>query len=527
MARKSINIGTPNNNDGDLVRDAFSKSEDNFIELYDIEHNNFIRIIDIDTVDLLGGVVSEGSVAKYLNELGVEVSAIEIIAFNFSTRETIPEPPAPEPIVNPYEPPVEDQYLDDSIDLILSYANLEETEVDFNWGNNGDTNIVGYRLFYTNIDSGQTYSYPATNRTIALTYHAINLINNTNYSAYLIAYGNVSGDEKISNTVTFKTPTTYIAPTTPEIHLVDKTDTTINLAWSVNSSFGADNYKLYQIGNPTPILDGFFTSFVVTGLTQNTTYQYYVVAYNGAIPSDQSNTLTVTTDLTVLPPLSKPILKVISVSKNSVELTFNVDSDHLYEINRIKGWKLQYRLKGNTDWSSKDYNSGALTYDLLSLVLLTSYEFRVASTDGEVYSPYSDIVESKTLGDLGASIFLNIDSDNQTGVIRIKGGEASTDLKIEVAVQTKDSNGISISSGSITFDIGGTILSGQSSTRTLPIGANRLSTALDGQFIINTVTGLSPVGTTITISATIIYSVNGVNINTAVETYTQTLTDLS
>ena len=35
MAQKHINTGTPNGQNGDFVRDAFTKSEDNFIELYD------------------------------------------------------------------------------------------------------------------------------------------------------------------------------------------------------------------------------------------------------------------------------------------------------------------------------------------------------------------------------------------------------------------------------------------------------------------------------------------------------------
>jgi hypothetical protein len=36
MARREINLGTPNGNDGDLVRDAFNKANQNFLELYTI-----------------------------------------------------------------------------------------------------------------------------------------------------------------------------------------------------------------------------------------------------------------------------------------------------------------------------------------------------------------------------------------------------------------------------------------------------------------------------------------------------------
>ncbi len=40
MAQKNINIGTPNGKDGDFVRDAFSKTEDNFTELYNLQNLN-------------------------------------------------------------------------------------------------------------------------------------------------------------------------------------------------------------------------------------------------------------------------------------------------------------------------------------------------------------------------------------------------------------------------------------------------------------------------------------------------------
>ncbi len=34
MAKQTINLGTPNNKDGDIIRDAFNKVNQNFTELY-------------------------------------------------------------------------------------------------------------------------------------------------------------------------------------------------------------------------------------------------------------------------------------------------------------------------------------------------------------------------------------------------------------------------------------------------------------------------------------------------------------
>ena len=35
MAKKTINLGTPNGKDGDIIRDAFNKVNQNFTELYE------------------------------------------------------------------------------------------------------------------------------------------------------------------------------------------------------------------------------------------------------------------------------------------------------------------------------------------------------------------------------------------------------------------------------------------------------------------------------------------------------------
>jgi len=55
MAQLNINIGTPNGNDGDTVRDAFSKTEDNFTELYNSQANLTAELIADTTV---GGVTA-------------------------------------------------------------------------------------------------------------------------------------------------------------------------------------------------------------------------------------------------------------------------------------------------------------------------------------------------------------------------------------------------------------------------------------------------------------------------------------
>jgi hypothetical protein len=59
--QQNINIGTPNNNDGDFVRDAFSKTESNFTELY----------AKVNTSDFVNDGANSTSTYVETDELGV------------------------------------------------------------------------------------------------------------------------------------------------------------------------------------------------------------------------------------------------------------------------------------------------------------------------------------------------------------------------------------------------------------------------------------------------------------------------
>ena len=51
MAQQTINIGSgPNTKDGDPIREAFRKTEENFTELYNVAENNSISITDLKSL---------------------------------------------------------------------------------------------------------------------------------------------------------------------------------------------------------------------------------------------------------------------------------------------------------------------------------------------------------------------------------------------------------------------------------------------------------------------------------------------
>ncbi len=85
------------------------------------------------------------------------------------------------------------------------------------------------------------------------------------------------------------------APTAPTLSYSNVTTTSVDLSWSgATDNVGVKGYYVYKDGSQ--IANVTSTSYTVTGLTPNTTYQFYVKAYDAAgNVSAASNTVSVTT----------------------------------------------------------------------------------------------------------------------------------------------------------------------------------------------------------------------------------------
>lgn len=86
------------------------------------------------------------------------------------------------------------------------------------------------------------------------------------------------------------------APTTPtNLSASNTTDTTTNLSWTASTdNVSVNGYDVYQDGNLVGTASG--TTYTATGLTALTSYDFYVVAKDGAgNTSGNSNTVTVVT----------------------------------------------------------------------------------------------------------------------------------------------------------------------------------------------------------------------------------------
>lgn len=90
-----------------------------------------------------------------------------------------------------------------------------------------------------------------------------------------------------------------------------KTDTTINLSWSTNGETDLAGYKLYR--NGTLLTSRTTTSYQVTGLTANTTYQFQLSSYDTiGNESAKTSALSVTTNTaTPLVDTTNPTVSIV------------------------------------------------------------------------------------------------------------------------------------------------------------------------------------------------------------------------
>lgn len=132
--------------------------------------------------------------------------------------------------------------------------------------------------------------------------------------------------------VTFggSTPDTQ-APTAPSnLSASNVTKTSVDLGWSASSdNVGVTGYIVYQDGVQKATTSG--TSTTISGLSQGTSYQYYVVAEDAAgNTSSASNVINITTDEDdTQAPTAPSNLAASDITTTSLNLTWSASSDNV------------------------------------------------------------------------------------------------------------------------------------------------------------------------------------------------------
>lgn len=176
-----------------------------------------------------------------------------------------------------------------SVPTGLSGTATSMTTIDLSWTASTDNvGVAGYRVFRDGTQVGTTS---------ATTYSDTGLTKSTTYAYTVLAYDAAGNPSAQTAPVSVKTQSDTAAPSVPTGLTATATSmTTVDLAWTASTdNIAVTGYKVFR--NGTQIADVTTgTSYSDSGLTQNTSYSYTVLAYDAdGNSSAQTSGVSVTT----------------------------------------------------------------------------------------------------------------------------------------------------------------------------------------------------------------------------------------
>jgi len=174
----------------------------------------------------------------------------------------------------------------------ITASNVTTNSANLSWSPSTDNiGVTGYKLFQDGSEIQSNLN--------STSYQVTGLTENTTYQFTVKALDAAGNESASSNSISVTTSSSADtqSPIAPTLVENGKTDTTVNLSWSgATDNIEITGYKVYTGGSLTATL-GNVASYQVTGLTENTTYQFTVKALDAAgNESARSNTLNITTD---------------------------------------------------------------------------------------------------------------------------------------------------------------------------------------------------------------------------------------
>ena len=204
------------------------------------------------------------------------------------------------------------------------------------------------------------------------------LSSNTTYSFYVYAVDKAGNRSANSNTVTVTTQAPNTAPTTPtNLHATAVAHTTVTLAWNPSTdNSGSVTYRIEMSSIYSSwAMETTQTSLTWTSLSPNTTYSFYVNAFDSqGNRSANSNTLTVTTLADTTPPTS-PELSGSVLGPSQVSLSWTAATDE------NQWWSLPYQLFVNGSPATHVNWDAERRVHIRHLTPATTYTFTVQAYD--------------------------------------------------------------------------------------------------------------------------------------------------
>jgi len=267
-----------------------------------------------------------------------------------------------------------------SAPVATTATNVGSTTFTANWGS--VTGATGYKLYVdgTNVYTGTALTYAVTGMSSGTTHN------------YYVQATNTGGTSANSNTIS---PLTI--PAAPVANAASGM-TTVAYTANWTAVTGATGYKLYLDGNATPITLGAVTSYSVSGLSFNTSHNYYVVAIGGAGNSSNSNTISFTL------PASTPVATI------ATNLTTTSYSANWNTVLGATGYKIY--IDGN---ATPVVLGAVTTYSVTGLTKSTTHTYYVKAVVGGLETAVSNTITVKTadiaFGITGTGYFMVADTN--------------------------------------------------------------------------------------------------------------------
>jgi len=195
----------------------------------------------------------------------------------------------------------------------LSASALSSTSIKLTWSDKSN-NETGFKIY-------RNGTYLTTVGKDVTTFTDSGLSPKTSYTYQVKATNSVGDSAAISVTATTK-DTVPAAPT--NLRAIDVTSDSVTLTWSDNSH-NESGFKIYKNGTSIATVGAGTTSYKVTGLSPNTSYNFEIRAYNDVGSSSGSTVLVTTKDVIPTKPSN---LSAKALSATSIKLTWNDNSSN-------------------------------------------------------------------------------------------------------------------------------------------------------------------------------------------------------
>jgi chitodextrinase len=184
------------------------------------------------------------------------------------------------------------------------------------------------------------------------------------------------------------------APTTPtNLHTTAITQTSVTLAWNPSTdNSGSVRYRIQMssIYNNSLAMETTQTSLTWTSLSTNTTYSFFVYAFDpSGNRSANSNTLTVTTPADTTPPTS-PVLSGSVLGPSQVSLSWTASTDD------TQWWSLTYQVFVNGSPATQVNWDAERRVHIRHLAPATTYTFTVQARAASGTTSFSNAVTLTT-----------------------------------------------------------------------------------------------------------------------------------